>query len=403
MKNKKRKVILLTGILLLIAGAGWFFGKNEKTDVIVSKERIVKEVRQEEKEKNKVPDYETVASEFVLRAEGEEILLNVENAKDESGNLVELSRYSENEGLLWNQKETEFIFDFTSEKGLYSIEFTYLPLKESDQDIVADIRIDGGNLYREMETIEFPRSWVPEGDNYFDEDGDEYASYLIQEEKVMVEPVRDRNGLYADSLFVELEEGVHTLGVHYVSGSMLLLGIKFVPAEVPDGYELYQEKQGTMYGGQAIKIQAEKAVSRSTREIPSYTHNDAAMEPYTPRVKRINAIGGGYWYKGNSTVSWEVDVPEDGYYKLAMRYIQNNEGLLSYRQILIDGKVPFQELSAYAFPYTDEFKTCAIGEDDPYLFYLTKGKHTLTMRAVTGEMKASVIQLEKQAHVNFLL
>lgn len=391
MKNKKINYKLMLGVAVLgILGIGLasnFLKENEP-----SNQYKFEEVRQEEKQKKQ---YEEVQSSYKETDTGEEVALNLTGAKDTNGNGVKLMEYGGEKGILWNQKGSSYEMDFECEQGVYAIQFTYLPMKESELDIVANIQMDHQTLFEEMEAVELPRSWVAESENFYDEKGNEYAGYLTQEETLMIEMMRDREGLYSEPMYVELGKGEHTLNLQYVSGTMLLVDVKLIPKKEVQTYKSYCAKEkGTEYEGENIILQAENATSRSSRDIPSYMHNDASMTPYEAGKKRINAIGGNYWYEGNSSIHWKVNIPEDGYYKLAMRYIQSNENLISYRQILIDGEVPFEEIKEYPFSYTDKFKTVEIGGETPYLFYLTKGEHTLTMRAVTGEMKEIVLQLE---------
>lgn len=57
------------------------------------------------------------------------------------------------------------------------------------------------------------------------------------------------------------------------------------------------------------------------------------------------------------------------------------------RQLLIDGQLPFQEAAALAFPYSSDWQNYTVGgEKTPYLFYLTAGRHTVTLSVSLGEI-----------------
>ena len=58
-----------------------------------------------------------------------------------------------------------------------------------------------------------------------------------------------------------------------------------------------------------------------------------------------------------------------------------NDGLPAFRQIAIDGEVPFAEWDCYSFAYSEKWytKTVTDSEGDPYLVWLEAGTHTLTM------------------------
>lgn len=57
----------------------------------------------------------------------------------------------------------------------------------------------------------------------------------------------------------------------------------------------------------------------------------------------------------------------------------------STRKLLIDGRVPFQEMEQIRFPYNSNWQMTVVGGDDPYLFYLTAGKHELTLETTLGD------------------
>lgn len=61
-------------------------------------------------------------------------------------------------------------------------------------------------------------------------------------------------------------------------------------------------------------------------------------------------------------------------------------GMNAYRQILIDGEVPFSELEEYAFPYARSWYTEVLSDEEgtPYAIYLAAGEHTLTVQSGDG-------------------
>ena len=80
-----------------------------------------------------------------------------------------------------------------------------------------------------------------------------------------------------------------------------------------------------------------------------------------------------------------------GLYKLSLRALQNyTEGLSVYRQIAVDGRVPFRELLAYEFPYNREWRleTLHGGDGEPFLFYFAKGTHSIGMTVKMGPAAA---------------
>ena len=74
-----------------------------------------------------------------------------------------------------------------------------------------------------------------------------------------------------------------------------------------------------------------------------------------------------------------------------------NRGTFSNRRILIDGKVPCAELESVRFSYSSRYEITQLGkahQDEPFLFYLTKGTHEITLEAVLGDLAPLVSMTE---------
>src|SRR5699024_11859813 len=64
-------------------------------------------------------------------------------------------------------------------------------------------------------------------------------------------------------------------------------------------------------------------------------------------------------------ISWKVDVPEDGLYKIGIKNKQNTlRGVFSTRKITINNEVPFQELEKTSFNYDNNWKMDVLGDDE---------------------------------------
>ena len=122
------------------------------------------------------------------------------------------------------------------------------------------------------------------------------------------------------------------------------------------------------------------------------------MNPADSAVNRINYIGGSNWKQTGETITWEIDVPEDGYYRLGFSYRQSLVvNYSSYRRLLVDGKIPFAEASEIEFPYSNSWSKKTLSDQDgtPYLIYLTKGKHTISLQVTLGQYLEVCQRLEK--------
>jgi hypothetical protein len=95
-----------------------------------------------------------------------------------------------------------------------------------------------------------------------------------------------------------------------------------------------------------------------------------------------------YWDNEGHNLTWDVNVPKDGQYKIVIRYCHSRKADV-YRSFLIDGKALNPVLAKFAMPPTGGFAktandfanfTVMDGAGKPVLITLTAGKHTVTMQ-----------------------
>jgi ABC-type glycerol-3-phosphate transport system substrate-binding protein len=125
-------------------------------------------------------------------------------------------------------------------------------------------------------------------------------------------------------------------------------------------------------------------------------------------------------------IHWDVNVPADGLYESGMRYfpVQGNSSTIE-RELLIDGSIPFDEASRLIFSrvWSNEFKELqhdVRGNDlrprqveqpkwqdvvlsdaegyykEPFSFYLTKGKHQISMVSLREPMNIDYLKLYQE-------
>jgi ABC-type glycerol-3-phosphate transport system substrate-binding protein len=173
------------------------------------------------------------------------------------------------------------------------------------------------------------------------------------------------------------------------------------PEKIPPYAEvkkLYQEK-GYREATQSVKFQAEStAIAKSATTLRRETDGDPMTEPESKGYRKLNAIGGWRWRGGNQSITWEFEVPEDGLYKIGLRMAHWwNDGLPVYRQIMINGEVPFSEMLSYKFVHDNSWRFEYLRDEngEPYLFYLEKGKNTITMTVKLGDYTSIMQSLNK--------
>lgn len=324
---------------------------------------------------------------------------NIKLADDREVNLEQgiEGRYAP--ALIWNEDIPwiEWEFNITS-KGLYEFEVEYCMLKGSGNPAVRTLYIDGEIPFLEANNIVFKRMWQDEGEPIINSLGDEVRPGQVEIRDWRSIKLCDGQGFYADPLRLYLEPGRHTIRLEYIDQSMAIGNFTISPAEVIPSYDEvrngYKEK-GYKKANSLIEFQAEReAIEKSDPTVRRENDGDPLCVPSSSTERKLNVIGGWRWRRGNQSITWKFNVPEDGLYKIGIRVGQWwNDGLPSFRQIAIDGKVPFEELKEYKFTYDKKWQTETLSntEGEPYLFYLTKGEHTITMTVKMGYL-SEIIQ-----------
>jgi len=126
-------------------------------------------------------------------------------------------------------------------------------------------------------------------------------------------------------------------------------------------------------------------------ELPAYKNDTTirpihsrslAVSPYETYRLLLNTLGGESWQRSGSTVYYRFSVPQDGYYYLTLRALQNTKSNFTvFRRFWIDGEVPFAELNEVPFPHTAEWQDFTLGGIQPYRIYLSRGEHVLGIEA----------------------
>ena len=196
------------------------------------------------------------------------------------------------------------------------------------------------------------------------------------------------DGYYDDPYAFYFTAGEHTLTFTYYQESMLIGGVTLEPEETLPSYESYSA--GAEEASAYIQLyEAERAYQKSSSMLyPTYDRSSVATSPSHYSKIRYNTIGQSNWGQQGQWISWEIEVPQDGWYAISFKARQNyQQGIQSYRTLYIDGEIPFEEVKNIAFPYRMNWYMETLGDGEtPYLFYLTEGRHELKLEVPAGPM-----------------
>lgn len=295
---------------------------------------------------------------------------------------------AEGETLTWTADTEKMSWEFqVTAPGRYVLSVDYRLVSRSGADAVRSLELDGESPFFEADYLVFPRSWREEGPVRVNSLGDEVRPQTVENTGWQTLTLRDGHGFYSTPLIFYLTEGTHTFTLRYVKEDLELGTWTLSPYKAPAPYQEPAEKGDA--AGQALTFQVEDSIqSKNDASIRMEADADPSAQPFAYGNRLLNAVGGWRWREGGQEVTFSFTVPEDGYYQISLRYIQKwNDGLPAYRTILLDGEIPCAELSAYRFAYGDNWQDAVLGgEDGPYRFFMKQGEHTLTLRAVMGEL-----------------
>lgn len=372
-----------------------------------------------------ISGYNNATEDIVIDA------INYKEANDviydeQGGSVISVKSYNIRNGLLdtntvakdclvWGdntsfQQQGSVTYEITVTKtAIYNIAFKYLPIsktganldanddKNSTSPVVLGIKIDGKTLYTGLENFSLPRIFVndgataenPKGEIRQDSIGNELTPEQVEFGEFVTAYATDPVGVVADPYKVLLTEGTHLITLESVHEPFALATISFIAPEEEKTYEQYmaEHSNASVYTGPALEIEGEDAWLKSTNSIVSKSDNGSSdITPNNPVKSLLNYIGNTNWQVPGESITWVIDVPEDGLYTLGFNYKQATiiDGF-SYRSLSIDDEIPFAECKNLRFNYNTSWEFVEIGDKDPYKFYLTKGKHTFKLTITLGE------------------
>lgn len=362
---------------------------------------------QEHKESSRPAEAVTVEADTFIRYENAGVAMQPRILTDHEGMAGNAVLTDEESLIEWAIS--------VPETGLYDLSVLYYPCEGKNSEIQRAFFIDGQLPYGELALVEFNRVWH-NGDypTVTDENGvtvlqwdkDNQGNDLKPSAEEIPEWVEsnlyDSNGYITDQLSIYLEAGDHVLTMLALREPFLVRSLTLHQTARPAAYADvkaagdgagYQDAKDVM-----IRFEAENAVKTSSQMLyPVQDQSSPAVYPVSARYLLNNAIGGNAWRHAGQWIEWTFDVPQDGYYALSMYDRQNFvRGIDVYRKIYIDGAVPFEEFSAYPFPYSQSWRmeTLSVSDGEPARIYLTAGEHTLRMEVVLGDMAQIIAQVQ---------
>ncbi len=290
------------------------------------------------------------------------------------------------------------------ETGKYAIEVVYYPISNKANSIERMFYINDEVPFSEARYLALTKIWRNEyekdedGNNVFlsDINGNDIRPETYEDPEWVTTSFIDSNGYYSDPFEFYFEEGENTIALEAVREPVVIKSIRLYPYEELLTYEEVKAQYAANGYKEAvadpIKVDAEFTSATSHQTIyPIYDRTSAITDPQDPVLIKLNTIGSDKWQQVGQWIEYDIEVPADGLYTIAARFKQSElSGMYVSRRLYIDGEIPFEECNYLQFAYSNSWQSKRFGEDEegdePYQFYLTKGKHTIRLEVTLGEL-----------------
>ncbi len=285
------------------------------------------------------------------------------------------------------------------EAGFYQIQMEYYPMEGKNNAIEREIYINGELPFDGAQYLVFSRNWENKTRVERDARDNDIRPAQVEAPKWMSTYCEDSSGYEREPYSFYFEKGKNSISLASVKEPVAIASLTLRQAPGRPSYTDYltsAKADGAMEApvGNVIKIQGEDAAYKSDSTLyPVNDRTSPKTEPYDAAKIRMNSIGGNNWNQVGQWITWEVEIPVDGLYEIAVKYKQSiKQGVTVVRSLEIDGESPFEEARELRFYYENDWQIAKLGsEEEAYQFYLKEGVHTLTMKVELGSMMSGIL------------
>ncbi len=278
-----------------------------------------------------------------------------------------------------------------AEDSLYIIQISYAAAKEGSGNLETVLKIDGEIPFKDASVFSFTRCFEQDlKTKKTSSSGDDIKPDVHEIFVWQNQALSDASGLMQTPYMFYFAKGEHTLSIEGYRGEIVIGDITLTTYKKPVSYQEYCSGFGKddAKNANSIVVEAERYTTKnSVTVLPKSDRTSPATTPQSAKNLKINTLGGQNWKNNGEAVTWDLEVEKSGVYEIALRFRQNiKDGIFTARKLYIDGEVPFAEAEDIHFRYSSKWQSKKLGNDDgAFSFYLTKGKHTITLEAVAGE------------------
>ena len=263
--------------------------------------------------------------------------------------------------------------------GLYAFSLDYVSTTDSIKPIKLSVEVNGESPYDEASRFELQTLWKQASEISQDRFGNDIVptSYQIYDDLTF--NFTDNVGLYDEPLLFLLEAGTQTLSFSVNDGSLDIYAFHLTSIQHPMSYEDYVNQYDADVINELISVEAEQISLKNDPSIRGGNHRDVNVTPFKLMESVLNILDGATFDHGRQSIYYDIEVPETGFYYITLKVLQNNMVNTNvYRNISIDGQIPFEEAKHIEFPYKRNFYYQTLSSDDvPLTFYFEEGTHQI--------------------------
>lgn len=284
------------------------------------------------------------------------------------------------------EKSVEFTFS-AQQAGYWNLKLQYVVL--SNQILPPEISVQINDKFPFLEAQALPLIQYWQYDTFkFPKNryGDEMVPSQHVLRNIVSYTLEDTTRIYKYPLWFKINSGINKVRITLKSGKIQLKGISFERSEnFPryDSSKILQEQKDKI-----ILIEAEKPYAKNDTSINAVSVRDVTVKPYDTYKLLLNTFGGNNWSYPGQSVVYKFSVPQDGYYKIAVKYKQDfKPNTTVFRKVKIDGHVPFEDLKNIRFEYTANWRIESLKDlnnKSEINLYLTKGEHYIEFEVNTS-------------------
>ena len=291
--------------------------------------------------------------------------------------------------------------------GWYAVAFTYSGVEGGSSDMELGLEIDGAYPYAEAERFVLPRLWVNDGATRQDSNGNQFAPEQTEDYAIQKKALRDVNGFVSEDLNVYLTAGTHSIKLHSFGEALMLykihLDVPQVLLSLDEQVKAWEAAGVPYYDGDEIVVEGEgkglneenpvaDIASKTDRSVIGQSDNsNPGVQPANAFIRQVNFIGGANWSMTDEAITWKLNAPKAGIYKVGFHFRQNYlVNASSYRSLKVNGEFQYAEQAALDFYYKNswQFSDNLLAGGETVLVYLNEGENTITLTVTLGEMDA---------------